>query len=579
MQALEILLLLVLVGYQISVFIKNQVLIRQVRAMYPNTSEISIEEDEAPDADTEALTLTEKLMTGAVSFKGLPEHANVELRVESEYPHEKEPYLRFEQWNDGWQPFTMVAVWKSVFINLIARGTIEQVDDLTPTVSYDSIVAKNPTPEFAEIVKDTNEYLANNKGAAADFNILKDVSERRAESLDERVQAQIATPLYAGLLGTFAGAMLGLYSLGSGSGATTAPVAGESSTFLGEEQILSFLGGVGIAMVGSFAGLLLTLWGNNLLKDARMQRNDLKNAYYTFLQKRLLPKLNTDMESSLSSLHGVLSSFKSDFFGKIQNDFFGQITKAIGDFKPLIGQLTQNITLQKEFLDRLDKIGYDKLASATIQVFNRVDESASHFDKFLGYQQILNQTLQRGTDASKLLTTLLDRLTSLEEFAVQFPEEMHKREQAIAAHIKFFGDHTNALDRMKAGLEQEMNKGANALVEIIQFRTAEMEEERQAAGQRLKDYFASLNNDNIYDRVVRHLDDHLKKSEAKAAAQTTRLTDTLQRLETRLTADENQYARLAAGLERLAQVQERIAGVGLWGRLFGKQVGTNGHHQ
>src|SRR5687767_6327148 len=45
-----------------------------------------------------------------------------------------------------------------------------------PDIRYDALIASNPSPEFGQVVADTNEYLLNNRGAAADFGILKDIS-------------------------------------------------------------------------------------------------------------------------------------------------------------------------------------------------------------------------------------------------------------------------------------------------------------------------------------------------------------------------------------------------------------------
>ena len=54
-------------------------------------------------------------------------------------------------------------------------------------------------------------------------------------------------------------------------------------------------------MIGSLFGLAFTLAGNQLLKQARAARDRNKNAYYTFLQKALLPKLNSDMQAGMAT--------------------------------------------------------------------------------------------------------------------------------------------------------------------------------------------------------------------------------------------------------------------------------------
>ena len=92
---------------------------------------------------------------------------------------------------------------------------------------YDALTVAAPSPEFGEVITDTNDYLQANKGAAADFNALRDISEREAELLDAEIEAQISTPLYLGLLGTFGGAILGLFALVNPFGA--APTAAGTS--------------------------------------------------------------------------------------------------------------------------------------------------------------------------------------------------------------------------------------------------------------------------------------------------------------------------------------------------------------
>src|SRR5690606_6471016 len=124
------------------------------------------------------------------------------------------------------------------------------------------------------------------------------------------------------------------------------------SSFITDQNIPSFLFGVLIAMAGSFCGLLLTMMGNNALKNARSTRDRHKNAYYTFLQTHLLPKLNSDMSASLGNLKSVLDSFNKDFLDKILG------------FRPIVETLTDNISTQKEFIQKLDQIGFTQMANA-----------------------------------------------------------------------------------------------------------------------------------------------------------------------------------------------------------------------
>lgn len=447
-----------------------------------------------------------------------------------------------------------------------------QIVHSNAAVSAVEIVEAQATasPEFATIVTDTNEYLVNNHGAAADFNILKDISERHAEALDEEIQAQIATPLYLGLLGTFLGAMFGLGSLLIHTGSATSGDAG----FLHDEQIISFLWGVGIAMIGSFAGLALTLWGNQNLKAARARRDKRKNAYYTFLQKALLPKLNSDMQRSMGDLKAVLDTFNKDFFGKIQDDFFSKIS----ELTPFVGKMTENIVIQKEFLEKLQTIGYTELANATIKVFDRVDQSAATFEKFMGYQTALNHTVQLGIEATGTMTALLGRLKTLEKAATEdLPRFINEHGGALREMVAFFQAHERLLGDLKARMEQQVDIGAKSLEGIVSRRITEMEAEYQQADAKLRQYFASLNDQNIYDKVVRYLQPFselpavqgkLNQLQEKHAQQ---VSVALQRLEQRLEADDAIQRELIRQIERLTRVQADLAQPSALGKLFGRK--------
>jgi hypothetical protein len=93
-----------------------------------------------------------------------------------------------------------------------ANAELRYTDSYVPQ-EFDALTVSRSSPEFAQILTDTNDYLRANKGAAADFNTLRDISEREASLLDQEIEAQISTPLYLGLLGTFLGAILGLIAL------------------------------------------------------------------------------------------------------------------------------------------------------------------------------------------------------------------------------------------------------------------------------------------------------------------------------------------------------------------------------
>jgi len=64
---------------------------------------------------------------------------------------------------------------------------------------------KSTNTVFDNILFYINVYLLRNTGAAADFNLIKDITERNLDAEEEGIGHSIAVPLYLGLMGTMVG--------------------------------------------------------------------------------------------------------------------------------------------------------------------------------------------------------------------------------------------------------------------------------------------------------------------------------------------------------------------------------------
>ena len=557
-QLLEVLLILGLIAWQAYIFFKNRALIQRVRTMYPEATQLSVETSEVHDAREPEGSTVDRILRGEVPFRW-SEHPGQELMI-----GENGEVVQINRWDAQhrhWQSFMSIS--RATLLTAIGSGAIQRAAEADAPAKYDALVVRNPSKEFGEIVTDTNDYLRANKGAAADFNALRDISEREAELLDAEIEAQISTPLYLGLLGTFAGAIFGLFSLlfapptpdaqvladvqqalaGNPRVSATIPAKADAAEFsdfvrrgpdneqavyaalgkqssrfaaspeafhqklyanassFGNDGIQRFLIGVLIAMVGSLFGLGFTLAGNQLLKSARATRDRLKNDYYNFLQKALLPKLNSDMQQGLNQLRAVLDAFNQDFFAKIQGDFFAKIA----EFTPLIGRITENISIQKNFLEKLQAIGYTELANATIKVFDRVDESAASFEKFLGYQRTLNESVEKGAQTVHTITALLNRLNSLENALNQVPGYLQEHDTRIREQAQFFSQHNDILAGISRGVTTALNEDANKMNQVLDKRREEFEKQAQQAHAQWDAHFRQLNKDNVYQKIEEYL--------------------------------------------------------------------------
>ncbi|MBO3271085.1 hypothetical protein [Hymenobacter defluvii] len=411
----------------------------------------------------------------------------------------------------------------------------------------DMIKADAASPEFTDILRDTNAYLYHNKGAASNFDILKDIAARQAQVLDNATQANVATPLYLGLLGTFLGVILGLVGIARN---------GVSD----ENALTPFLTGVLIAMTGSFVGLLLTLLGNNVVRRARQLLDQHQNQYYTFLQARLLPILHDDMSSSLSTLKGVLDAFNQDFVGKVTL------------FEPIMDKLTNNIQVQSRFLEALDKIGYDQMAKANIAVFDKVRESAELFGQFTGYQQQLNQMLAEGAQVAQAVHSILDRLSGFERGINNVGQYIGQQSNIVQHQLSFFQRHQTEMDNLAARTEQYFDTATLRLTDLMQQRLNQHERDAQQAYEKWGDYFRRLNQDNVFERILKQLDP-LKDVQANQQALFRDVTATQRELLRKIEIDSQVDAKLLAELSALNTVLVKATSKNRWQRFMDKLFG------
>ncbi|SDL63909.1 hypothetical protein SAMN05421823_107126 [Catalinimonas alkaloidigena] len=339
----------------------------------------------------------------------------------------------------------------------------------------DLIAAQDVSDTFAEIAEDTNTYLEYNKGTAADFNILKDISERKSEAEENAVQANIATPLYVGLLGTFLGVIIGLTSI--------------LFTGVEEASIQRFLVGVVIAMVGSFFGLLFTMFGNQRLKTARLTRDRAQNDYYTFLQSRLLPRLQSDMTTGLMGIRQILDAFNRDFLGRVS------------DFRNLFHDLADYVNLQQRFMQTLEQVGYHEMAEANLKVFDKLQETESLFQRFHDYQRSMNDSLERGKVVADQMTQIMGRLTQLDHLG----EYLQRNDELLRKQLGYLSAHQDKMQSITDAIQQHFDEASHDIAKVVERRIGLMKKEEQDAGEMLRQHFSRLNQENVYEKMIAYL--------------------------------------------------------------------------
>ncbi len=297
---------------------------------------------------------------------------------------------------------------------------------------------------FDKIIYAINVYLLKNKGAATDFNLIKDITNRNIGIEEEDVSSSITVPLYLGLMGTMLGIVSGLMNMYFISNATN-----DSGGF----EIKGFILAVSIAMIASFYGLLWTVINSNFgYKNAIRHLESQKNDFFTFIQVELLPLINQSVSSSVYDLHKNLVKFNDDFTGNINH------------LKGLLDKNHDALIAQDNILQALENIDITSFAKANVRVLQGLKESTDHlreFNQYLGsLENVSNNTLR----LSDSFQVLLNRTNNFENLA----EKIDSRVEESNNLVKFFNNHYQTLETQGTILENAVKDVDDVLVKSLE---------------------------------------------------------------------------------------------------------------
>jgi len=283
---------------------------------------------------------------------------------------------------------------------------------------------------FNNILFSNNNNLIRNRNSATEFNLIKDIVERNTTSVEEDINLSVAVPLYLGLMGTMIGIVIGLFSM---SGLGAANNASLTNSML-EGGISSLIGGVKIAMIASFTGLMLTIISSGwIFKKSRSILENRKNDFYTFIQIELLPVINQDLSSTLDSFQRNLSAFNDTFTGNITQ------------LSVIFDSSIQSIIAQKEFLKSLDMVKFSKIAEHNVAVLKQLEIAVKEFEKFNAYLNNINNFIINTDKIVERTNDLVTRTTNFGDIASDISKRLHQDEELI----KFLSAHFFKLDEHK----------------------------------------------------------------------------------------------------------------------------------
>jgi len=305
----------------------------------------------------------------------------------------------------------------------------EQEKSKSPIVKVSEVVVddKETSSLLRDVIQTINNYLKKNKGGAADFHLIKDIVERHTDSLDEEINHKLPVPIYLGLMGTVLGIIIGLFSLRFQFDPSTNSLNGE----LFVNSVSGLIQGVKLAMICSFVGLLLTTFLSSWrYMGAKSALEAQKNAFYDFVQTRLLPQMTKDAASTILAMQANLERFNASFESNIRN--FGGIMDEIHT------AFDSQVKLQKE----LKKMDLTQVANLNANVLVQLRRSMSEFEKFTQYLSQMNSFVR---STAKLTDSINDQLQRTEavETVVDALQGNIQKNQLVMEKLREFLERVN----------------------------------------------------------------------------------------------------------------------------------------
>lgn len=303
-----------------------------------------------------------------------------------------------------------------------------------------------------KILSSVNTYLLRNKGAVSDFNLIKDVVERNTDAVDEEINALLPIPLYLGLMGTMMGIVIGLFSMPSIS----------DDNF--ESAIDMLIGGVKVAMIASFIGLLFTvILSGYKYKGAKLQAEGFKNEFFTWIQTQLLPVLSQNISSSIYSLQANLLKF---------NDTF---SVNVGSFNGVMQKILHSFDSQVNLMNELKEVDVAQLAALNVNVLQELRVSTKEFSKFTQFLDQLNVFVANADKLNYTISNQLERTISIEDIAKSMNGQLESNEglmSVLQAELREFSERkqmvSNAVNDIAIAHEDSLNSLKNHIREQIE---------------------------------------------------------------------------------------------------------------
>jgi len=358
-----------------------------------------------------------------------------------------------------------------------------------------SFISLNTTNAIGvKIEKSINHYLIRNHQASTDFNLIKDIVERYVNSTEENINQSVSVPLYLGLMGTMIGIIIGLFNM------PTIHVADDALSQGLDQAFSNLISGVKIAMIASFAGLLLTVLNTSwLFKSSKRVVEESKNDFYTFIQVNLLPTINNGMASTFDSLQRNLLRFNVEFGSNL------------GDLKDVFTSSKQNIREQANLIKAIENTKLSEIVKFNVTVLKQLDKSVGEFEKFNHYLSNVNEFVHNSQLIVGKTNELLNRTDNFNAIAENLSSRLDQSEKLLQFLHMYFSDLESLKTSTKTGIVDVSFSVVDTFTELqkqIQKLSEDVTRFTVNEAEILKDALSSGSNFKKLDKL-----DHLSKIE------------------------------------------------------------------
>ncbi|MDE0471357.1 MAG: hypothetical protein OXH57_05400, partial [Ekhidna sp.] len=233
--------------------------------------------------------------------------------------------------------------------------------------------------------------------------------------------------------------------------------------------IAMLIGGVKIAMIASFVGLMLTIISSGwIFKESRSHNEARKNEFYTFIQIELLPIINQGLASTLGSLQRNLLKFNNEFSSNLKG------------LKGVFDSNRMAIKEQKELLDTIDKAKVSEMTKYNVAVLKQLDLSVDKFGKFNAFLSNTTQFVENSQQIVTKSNELLERTQNFRTIAENLENKLSQSHQLL----NFLSDHFNKLEAHKQFTSNTVADVGHSISEIFK----ELREHIQSSSEAIKQF-------------------------------------------------------------------------------------------